>query len=219
MGKFKDLAGMTIGKLTVLEIAYCHEKSGAYYWKCQCDCGNITCINGSKITSGWTKSCGCLQRESIVKFNYKHGMKGTRLERIYKSMKSRCYEEKNKNYYNYGGRGITVCDEWRNNSKSFYDWAMNSGYAENLEIDRRDNMSNYNPENCHWVTRKEQQRNMRSNLLIEYHGMTHCFSEWAEILNINVATLYNRLIRRGWDIEDAFTRKVGSGVRKKRKSD
>ena len=93
--------------------------------------------------------------------NYKDGRKGSRLYRIYNNMKNRCYNEHSNSYKNYGGRGITVCDEWLNDFKAFYDWAITHGYRDDLTIDRKDNDKGYSPDNCRWATALEQRLNQR----------------------------------------------------------
>ena len=120
-------------------------------------------------------------------------------------MKTRCYNSNHRHYCDYGGRGITVCKEWKNDFMNFYNWAMTNGYADNLSIERRDNSGNYCPENCQWATNKEQQNKTSYNKLIEYCGEVHNATQWAELLNIPRTTIYNRL-RRGWSIEKIMTK-------------
>lgn len=125
-------------------------------------------------------------------------------------MKSRCYNKNDKRYKDYGGRGIIVCDEWldkENGFMNFYQWAMASGYKDNLTIDRIDNNGNYKPNNCRWATDKEQSRNRRSNHLIKYKNETHCIAEWAEKLNIKQTVLIQRIYTYKWSIEKALTTK------------
>ena len=116
-------------------------------------CGNNFKANTNDINRGHTKSCGC--------YSKKHGLKNTRLYSIWSLLKGRVLNPKNKQYSDYGGRGITICDEWKNDFKSFYDWAMKNEYSDELSIDRIDNDGNYCPENCRWTTRTIQSRNQR----------------------------------------------------------
>ena len=116
-------------------------------------------------------------------------------------MKSRCYYTKNKNYNAYGGRGIAVCDEWKNDFMSFYNWAMENGYDDTLTIDRIDNNKGYEPSNCRWVDMKQQSRNRRNTRTITYKGETKPISEWCELLNLNYYTVISRLDRLGWSVE------------------
>ena len=115
------------------------------------------------------KSCGCATKELLSEYNkgnknrFKHGMSKEKLYTVYVSMKSRCLSIKNKRYKDYGGRGITICPEWVNDYTKFRDWASSNGYQEGLEIDRMNNDLGYSPENCRWITHKENNRNKRNN--------------------------------------------------------
>ena len=117
--------------------------------------------------------------------NYRHGMWGTSIYARWKHIKARCYNSNGKQYKDYGGRGIRVCDEWLENFEPFYEWAINNGYREDLTIDRIDVNGDYEPSNCRWVTAKAQQNNKRSNHFITYNNETHTLTEWAEKYNIN----------------------------------
>ena len=116
-----------------------------------------------RVKSGHTKSCGCYRKKVSSELNKTHGLGYTRLYNIWGNIKSRILNSKNKDYTNYGGRGITICEEWKNDFMSFYNWAMENGYEENkgLSIDRIDNEGNYCPENCRWTTQTIQSRNTR----------------------------------------------------------
>lgn len=147
----------------------------------------------------------------VQEWKIKHGFYGTRLYEIWRAMKKRCYLKTHVQYDNYGGRGIVVCDEWKDNSKNFFNWAMENGYRDDLTIDRIDVNSNYEPSNCRWVDWKTQNRNTRKNHFITYNGETHCLTEWGEIVGIDPRTLHER-IKRGWSIEQVLTTPLIKGV-------
>jgi hypothetical protein len=119
-------------------------------------------------------------------------------------MKNRCGNPNEPAYKNYGNRGITVCEAWSNSFESFYNWATANGYQDGLEIDRINNDGIYSPDNCQWVTRKENCRNRSTNVVIEFNGRTACLTEHCEALGLKYSTVYDR-IRLGWNINDALT--------------
>ena len=172
-----DLTGQKFGKLTVIGFSH-KNKKGEYYYKCLCECGNEIIARGSHLKCGNIKTCKCSRKNG----NIIHGVwsRNNRIYKIWDGIMARCYDKNNQAYKNYGGRGIIVCDEWKNPTV-FEKWALNNGYNDVLTIDRIDNDGIYCPENCHWVTRKEQNRNKRNNVNITVSGETHCKAEWAEI--------------------------------------
>ena len=201
--KLIDLLGQKFGRLLVLKRAENHGRET--YWKCRCDCGNIKEINGAKLKNGHTKSCGCLSKETTSEIFKTHGMSSTRLYRIYKKMYRRCYKPKTKWFENYGGRGITICQEWLGEQgfENFAKWSMKNGYADNLSIDRKDNDKGYSPDNCRWASAKEQANNTRSTVFLTYKGETKSASEWSEITGIRQDTLTMRK-RNGWSDEECI---------------
>lgn len=163
MSTVKDLTGQRFGRLTVIRRDG-SSRQGLAAWLCRCDCGRECVVEGAMLRKGNTKSCGCLHSEAARERWTTHGQSDSRLNSIWQAMKQRCYNSSNKNYNRYGGRGITVCDEWLNDFKAFYIWAMANGYDENAPygqctIDRIDNDKGYNPENCRWVDMKTQNNN------------------------------------------------------------
>lgn len=211
--KINDLTGKRFGRLFVISRAD-NSRSGKPMWNCVCDCGTTKVISGSALTNG-TKSCGCYRREWAAQKEYKHGEAKSRLHAVWNMMKQRCNDPNNKYFKNYGGRGISVCDEWLNNYVAFRDWAVATGYDEMAKrgectIDRIDNNGNYCPENCRWITQKEQARNTRTNHFIEFNGKRQTLAEWAEETGFYALTICDRL-RRGWNVEDALTIKPKIG--------
>lgn len=122
-------------------------------------------------------------------------------------MKDRCYNPNDKNYDDYGGRGIKICDEWLKDVKTFYDWSLISGYMDNLTIERIDVDGNYEPSNCKWIKKEEQADNKRCNIRITYNGKTQNLKQWSKELGINYIALYQRIVVRGWSPNRAFSAK------------
>lgn len=203
MSKIKDLIGKKFGRLTVIKY-YGSNKYGRSLWLCQCECGNEKVILGNSLLSKSTLSCGCYNKEIIKKVNSKHNMSNIKLYKIWGAIKTRCYNKNFIYYNNYGGRGIIMCDEWKNDFSKFYIWAIENGYKDGLTIDRINNNGNYEPSNCRWMTRPEQNNNMRKNIIINYNGKEKTITQWATEFNLNRTALYYR-IKRGWDIEKALT--------------
>lgn len=133
------------------------------------------------------------QRDSKGRYMPIHNGKHTKLYRVWCGIKERCNNPNNKKYYRYGGRGITVCEQWQDDFDSFRSWALSNGYEEGLTIDRVNNDDNYSPDNCRWVTRREQNRNYSRNHMITYNGKTQCISDWEAETGINRATILFRL--------------------------
>lgn len=201
MGKFEDLTGQKFNRLRVLRKVG-KTKYGKILWLCECDCGNLCNATTGGLKSKNNQSCGCYRKEVFT--NKKHGFKYSRLYNSYIHLKQRCYNPNNQDYKYYGGRGITVCDEWKDDFQAFYDWSMSHGYKDDLTIDRIDNNKGYSPENCRWVTMQYQSNNKRTNHRITYNSETHTIKEWAKITKINYGTLVSRINRNKWNIEKSL---------------
>ena len=204
MGKIIDLTGQRFGRLVVVKRV--DNKGQHPAWLCKCDCGNECIVTGSHLKSGHSQSCGCLQKERTSKSRKRHGLCDSRQYSIWTNMKSRCSNQEDHAYKYYGGRGITVCDEWKSDFQAFYYWAMANGYQDNLTLDRIDVNGNYEPSNCRWVSMKEQSLNKRSNHLITYNGETLTITQWADRLGIDKMVLFARINDYHWDIEKALTK-------------
>lgn len=214
MRKIIDLTRQRFGRL-VVEGRSNNTVRGNPQWNCLCDCGTEKIISGGSLRNGSTKSCGCLNKELTIlrnKKNIKHGYfinnKRLRERDIWRSMIERCNNQKNyKKYKNYGGRGIKVCWKWSNkNPKGFENFYKDVGNIPiGMSIDRINNNKGYFPNNWRLATQKQQNRNMRTNLMITFNNKTQCLKDWAIELNIEYHTLWTRIYKLDWPIEKAFT--------------
>ena len=193
----QDITGRTYGRLTVIKRVENLPGVLSPRWLCKCECGNEKVVRGDYLRSGVTTSCGCYRKERVQAAVTKHGLYKSRLYRIWARMKTRCLTPTADGYRDYGARGIAICDEWRDNFESFYDWAMSHGYRDDMTIDRINNDGNYEPSNCRWATRREQQNNTRRTIRLTIKGETHTISEWSDLTGICRATIYNRF-RNYW---------------------
>lgn len=191
------MEGQEFGRLTVITWIPTHHRRP--HWLCQCSCGERTIVCVDRLKTGKTKSCGCLRKEPYA---LKHGDNGSRLYSIWANMKKRCYQVNAINYANYGGRGIVLCNEWRDDYRAFKAWSLANGYEEGLSIDRIDNNGIYCPENCRWVTRVENNRNRRNTRMIVVHGERMALSVAAKKYGISYGRLKFR-IYQGYAPEDA----------------
>ena len=203
---YNDLTGRRFGKLIVLGRAP-NDAHGNIMWHCKCDCGREKTTRVNALTSGKATSCGCIQRKRSAEAHTKHGGRRSRLYNIWSNMKGRCYVKSSSFYEIYGGRGITVCDEWRYSFETFRDWALANGYQDDLTLDRKDNDGPYCPENCRWATVKEQARNRTETVFFTVDGITKSRNDWAETLGMKPASL-RAAIRRGHDPETYIRAKL-----------
>lgn len=200
--------GCVYNKLTVLEKVG-STKKGKSLWRCRCDCGNITIVQGDNLKSGHTTSCGCTKKIACRTISAKnraakssgtykaHDLSKTPLYHLWDTMTQRCENPNAQHFERYGRRGITVCDEWRNDFKAFYDWSMEHGWKKGLSIDRIDNNGPYAPWNCRWVDRKTQANNKSTNIILTYEGKSMTLKQWSEDLGWSYSCLHHRYTR-GW---------------------
>ena len=188
-----DITGKKFGKLTVL--GYSHNKRGQSYWTCECECGNKKIVRAGHLFSGGVRSCGCLLKNG----NKTHGL-WSRSKRLYKSwntMIQRCENIKNTHFWDYGGRGIKVCNDWHDPLK-FEKWALENGYNDNLTIDRIDVNGDYCSENCRWATIKQQAQNKRNSHYITINGDEKCLAEWLRYFK-TTRGCFHRRVKSGMD--------------------
>lgn len=193
-----DITGERYGNLVAVCRTQNKTKGGGYKWLFRCDCGNEKEIPSNSVRSGLVKSCGCMVR----KHGDTDGHKKSRLYVIWVNMHQRCKNKNNPEFKYWGGKGITVCEEWQEYA-AFKKWAIENGYKNDLSIDRIDGNKGYTPDNCRWATALQQNRNQSSNHFITLDGKTKTLSEWIEISPITVST-YHKRKRKGMTDRDAL---------------
>ena len=199
MAVFDELVGQKFSRLEVIRHLKPHEREHKNrQWLCRCDCGNLVQVNGSKLKTGHTRSCGCLCVEFARTINHKYKHSYKKLYSVYKAMLDRCYNPKSREYHNYGGRGITVYEDWKNDYDAFAEWALSTGYDLNAKhgdctLDREDVDKSYTPDNCRWVTNQVQQNNRRDCIYAEYQGERHTCMEWSKILGMTYQKVHYHL--------------------------
>lgn len=192
MATVKNMVGARFGRLIVIE-RLPNKKGGKAQWLCKCDCGNNIVVITAELNNGHVQSCGCLRREGRKPI---HGLARSKIDSIYHSMLGRCYNSKDRYYKDYGGRGISVCEEWRNRPKVFFDWAFANGYKEGLSIERKDVNGNYEPSNCCWIELKKQAENKTNTIYIIVDGCRVRLLDFAKSQGVCYSTAYDRY-RRG----------------------
>lgn len=201
MPKKLNLSGKRFGKLLAQSTTE-KDKYGAYIWTCVCDCGNYTKVRGGQLVSGVSRSCGCGVVDAARRPKT-HGQAGTPLYQRWRAMLARTTNPNFEDFHNYGGRGIKVCERWREFEQFYAD--MGDSFRPELELDRKDANGNYGPDNCRWATRQDQQRNRRNNHRVTWSGETQTVQDWAERFGIKPNTIITRL-RRGWSVDRALER-------------
>lgn len=219
-------AGQQFGYWTIIKLSHFiqdYKKDGTkngrrYYYLCRCKCGTEKTVAELSLKNGSSKSCGCYfytneVKQKISEGQKTHGYSKTRLYKIWIGIKTRCYGNPNRYGYNdYGGRGIKMCSEWKNNFLPFREWALNNGYDETAKkgkctIDRIDVNGDYSPENCRFISIKEQMNNRRKTTFITYKGQTKPMSEWCKEYGIKINTAHKR-IKMGWDLDKVFNEPI-----------
>lgn len=197
-----DLTGQRFGRLLVIEETG-RNKHNAVMWLCRCDCGTEKAVRAYGLRSGKTRSCGCYNREKIVQSTKTHGLSHQPIHTAWRNMNRRTSEPTYPGYHLYGGRGISVCAEWRESFEAFVR-DMGPSHSDGLTLDRIDVNGNYEPTNCRWATPLEQGRNKRNNRLLTFRGETMPLSAWAERVGVHHTVIRARL-RNGWPVERALT--------------
>ena len=200
-------SGLKIGRFTLTGKCYIGHKYFKYV-EGICDCGNIKWVHLTMLLNGHTQSCGCKQKESVSKHSTTHGLSKHPLYKTWSGMIQRCTNSNNERFADYGGRGILVYEKWIK-FLPFYEWAINNGWGEGLEIDRQNNDGNYYPDNCWFTTTSVQNRNRRNNIIIEAFGEKKCAMDWQYHPKCTVLrqTIVNR-INKGMDVEKAIITKA-----------
>lgn len=188
-----DISGMKFGRLTPVECIGI-DKHGNAKWRCACDCGGEKTAIAGSLKAGLTKSCGCISKERPS--HTKHNGSGTKLYGVWKAMRERCNTTTSSSYRHYGARGISVCSEWDDFSV-FRKWAKENAYKNTLTIDRIDNNGNYSPDNCRWVTQRQQSWNTTRTKYHEIDGIVKPFPEWVAIFNVPYKRAHQHLMRGG----------------------
>lgn len=206
--------GQKVGRLILLRRSTV-KRNGCWIslWDVQCDCGTQRRVHQTDLTTGGTRSCGCLQREVVARMKTTHGESDKTTEwSIWQGMIQRCENKNLPAYKNYGGRGIQICKKWRESYSAFLnDVGRRPSMAHTLN--RKDNEKGYSPENIEWATYSQQSRNRRSNRFIVIDGVKRMICDWADIYGIKYSLAYYRL-KRGWDPKAAFTAPVNSRISK-----
>lgn len=193
-----DMVGRRFGRLTV--VAFAPRETGPRYWHCICDCTRNKTVKGAHLRRGLTQSCG-YKKDQTSKARRTHGMSGTPEYSIWTNMKDRCLNKAGRSYKDWGGRGITICDEWRDSFEAFYA-DMGPRPGPEYELDRENNEGPYCKTNCRWTTLDVQLNNKRNNVNLTIDGITCTVAQWSRETDVTEQTIHKRL-KRGWNAADA----------------
>lgn len=198
MAKPKDLTDKKFGKLTCIRIKKERTKNGHVQWICKCECGRLTAVLANNLSRGNSRSCGkCCNRSRT------HGMSSSKLYKVWSSMKYRCLSPNDPSYYLYGGKGVSVCEEWLK-FEGFLNWAKKSGYKPGLTLERKDSNGDYCPKNCSWIPKGKQSENTSRCKIIEHDGKKMIMKHWAEYLGVPYSLLQSRITQRKWPVDKAL---------------
>lgn len=206
--KHVDISGNKFGRLTAVKVD--HSDGHSNFWLCKCDCGNLIVVRLQHLRQGMTKSCGCLQREmrktrgersKIGERTRTHGLSSHPLHNVWNGMKSRCYNHNHKYFHRYGGRGISICNEWKDNFLDFYNWCVNHGYKDGMTVDRIDNDGDYKPSNCRLVDYVKQANNKSNTIYVIHNGKSYTISDICKITGLKRRTVYER-VKKGLSFEE-----------------
>jgi len=198
--KLRNLTGKKFGMLRVIKYLQA-DRNGNRVWLCECDCGKSREVTSFKLTNGEVGSCGCFRKPKAVK--RVESVSITNFYSTWKSMIYRCENPKEPAYKDYGGRGISVCEEWHNLNK-FKDWFLNSGFQVGLSIDRINNNGNYEPSNCRWATDEEQANNTRANVYYEFDGEKMTIAQICKVVNLGYSRLHALIHYGKFSVEEAI---------------
>lgn len=205
----QDITGRTFGRLRVVQFARC-DQHGNSWWECECSCGNRRATTGTRLRHGHTQSCGCLRNERTRAAKTTHGLSSginrAKEYGVWVSIKVRIYNPRSKYYDKYGGRGISMCPQWRESFTSFLR-DMGPRPSDRHSIERVDVNGDYCPSNCVWALPVTQQNNRRNNTRVLFRGETKNLGQWARHFGIKPSTLCQRL-KHGWTMERALTEEV-----------
>ena len=197
----KNITGQTYGRL-VARGPVGRTPAGYVLWLCRCTCGTMVKAQQGNLSSGHTKSCGCLKKDTAGAQRVTHGDSGSAEHDTWKGMHTRCYNPRTRSYPRYGGRGIRITARWKKYEAFLHD--MGRKPTPKHSIERLDNDKNYGPTNCVWATQKIQSRNTSRTRAVTYRGRTLSVATWAEVTGIPYHTLYQRICKLGWRPEDAL---------------
>lgn len=207
MSRMIDISNQRFGRLVAFQPSTALATNKSKKWICKCDCGTTKEIRSSDLRFGKVTSCGCRKDEKTSERFKKHGMSGTLIYDVWRSIKQRCYNPRNKDFPNYGGRGILMDPQWKEDFTTFHHWAVSNGYREGLTIERVDPNGNYEPSNCSWIENEEQANNRRNSIRYEYQGQSLTIRELSEKLNMNYNTLRDYLRNKKMSVEEVINKK------------